>query len=88
LWAALEWFEAHGYQFTWHHLRQHTNPWHAWVHRLAEEYRIIMAAWLHEVATSIATGGTRDSTEPVSAGTITEADPNKAGGAVDRAQLL
>ena len=33
LWAAIEWFERHGYRLRWHHVARATSPWN----RLADE---------------------------------------------------
>ena len=33
LWAAIEWFERHGYRLRWHHIARATSPWN----RLADE---------------------------------------------------
>jgi ribonuclease HI len=30
LWAAVEWFERHGYRLAWRHVRRNSNAWSAW----------------------------------------------------------
>jgi ribonuclease HI len=42
LWAAVEWFERHGYRLSWTHVRRNSNEWNAWADRVAGSMRLLV----------------------------------------------
>ena len=44
LWAAVEWFERHGYTLTWVHVRRGSNAWNAWADQAAGYVRRVLEA--------------------------------------------
>jgi len=55
LWAGIAWFEQHGYELTWKHIRRNTNAWATWLDELAKIGRCLMEEML-KIAPSSPTG--------------------------------
>jgi hypothetical protein len=41
-WAAVEWFERHGYRLCWTHVRRNGNAWNAWANRVVVSMRVLL----------------------------------------------
>jgi ribonuclease HI len=50
LWAAIEWFERHGYRLAWHHVRRGSNAWNVWADDIAGYVRGLLEAQLPALA--------------------------------------
>jgi ribonuclease HI len=42
-WAALAWFEGHGYRLSWRHVPRNSNTWLAWMDAAAGHARLLLA---------------------------------------------
>lgn len=62
LWAGIAWFEEHGYELTWVHVRRNSNEWNTWVDYVAGVSRNVMEEILKVL-------------EPSPAGTIISGGP-------------
>jgi ribonuclease HI len=49
LWAAVAWFEQHGYRLAWHHVRRDSNPWNTWADGIAEQARMGITGMMESI---------------------------------------